>query len=711
MKRIIPVMSLIILFFTSVMFGQTTVSIPDLNSNPGEVLVPVSTGSLTDVGSITIDIEYDTNVLEFNPEGLEDSTQILNTVLKGSGFLNVNENAGVISVGWFDLTSIDISGKLFDIKFNYLGGSSDLAFTRVEITDGDAQPYQLNVVDGSIGPFPSTLKLGTVISEGNEQVVVQLTGTNVSGAHSITLPIQYDPAVLTFVEIQNDAVGFTPPTPSNGQVTLAWFDQSNSFSIGSGVVAELVFDFTTGSSDLTFNSPEVTDINGTDLNVTYVDGRVSTPPPPVASLIMTNETALPGQEVEVKFKGLALENIGSFTFDVNYNPAVLDFEGVTPVAGGNFSVNGSVDGQVSVAYINPEGLDLMDGDIAIVTFTYLGGTTNITFNDAAAEVTDVDGNEVGTEYVDGSVSQVDVTAATIAEIQQPVDDTEYSQFDGEYVETTGQVTYVDPNVADFFHIQSEAALWSGIIVDMFNAEDGVDYQAQVGDEITIIAKVHEFGRGVYEFGSQTQLVDVYMVDVESTGNAPFEPVVAPVITDVKTEPYEALFAKVMRAIPLESGFASEFTDSNDVGSITAISDGDLIDDFDVTKFYDIEGYMRLDVVEEELIMIYVNADAVTDIDGGNGIESGIPSTYSLSQNYPNPFNPSTVISFSLPEQSNVTLKIYNVLGQEISTLLNTVKAAGTHQVEFDASQLTSGIYFYKLEASQFTSIKKMMLIK
>ena len=85
--------------------------------------------------------------------------------------------------------------------------------------------------------------------------------------------------------------------------------------------------------------------------------------------------------------------------------------------------------------------------------------------------------------------------------------------------------------------------------------------------------------------------------------------------------------------------------------------------------------------------------------------------YSLDQNYPNPFNPSTTINFSVPQNSQVTLKIYDVLGKEVSTLINQVVPAGNHEVQFDATGLPSGVYFYNLTAGNFVENKKMMLMK
>ena len=83
----------------------------------------------------------------------------------------------------------------------------------------------------------------------------------------------------------------------------------------------------------------------------------------------------------------------------------------------------------------------------------------------------------------------------------------------------------------------------------------------------------------------------------------------------------------------------------------------------------------------------------------------------LGQNYPNPFNPSTTIKYSIPKQSYVTLKVYDILGREVQTLFNEEKPAGNYQVEFDAAELPSGVYFYRIKAGSFSQVRKMLLIK
>jgi hypothetical protein len=89
----------------------------------------------------------------------------------------------------------------------------------------------------------------------------------------------------------------------------------------------------------------------------------------------------------------------------------------------------------------------------------------------------------------------------------------------------------------------------------------------------------------------------------------------------------------------------------------------------------------------------------------------IANTFNLEQNYPNPFNPSTTINYTLAERSAITLKVYDVLGNEVASLVNTTQEAGKYDVEFDASNLSSGLYIYTLNTGNFTSSRKMMLLK
>lgn len=96
---------------------------------------------------------------------------------------------------------------------------------------------------------------------------------------------------------------------------------------------------------------------------------------------------------------------------------------------------------------------------------------------------------------------------------------------------------------------------------------------------------------------------------------------------------------------------------------------------------------------------------------GNLTEQVAPTQYNLEQNYPNPFNPTTNIDYSIPEQSSVTIKVFDHIGREVVSLVNREQATGFYSTTFDASKLSSGVYFYKIVAGRFTSTKKMLLMK
>ena len=89
----------------------------------------------------------------------------------------------------------------------------------------------------------------------------------------------------------------------------------------------------------------------------------------------------------------------------------------------------------------------------------------------------------------------------------------------------------------------------------------------------------------------------------------------------------------------------------------------------------------------------------------------MPKAYNIEQNFPNPFNPSTTITYQIPNDGQVTIKVFDVLGREVKTLVDEFKPANWYSVVFDASHLSSGMYFYSIHAGDYNAVKKMMLIK
>jgi len=109
-----------------------------------------------------------------------------------------------------------------------------------------------------------------------------------------------------------------------------------------------------------------------------------------------------------------------------------------------------------------------------------------------------------------------------------------------------------------------------------------------------------------------------------------------------------------------------------------------------------------------VVGLALSPDSLTNV---NENSKNIPVDFALYQNYPNPFNPKTIISYQLAANCNITLKVFDIIGKEVRTLVNEEKQKGSYKVEFDGSNLTSGIYFFRLKAGNFISTRKMTLLK
>ena len=139
----------------------------------------------------------------------------------------------------------------------------------------------------------------------------------------------------------------------------------------------------------------------------------------------------------------------------------------------------------------------------------------------------------------------------------------------------------------------------------------------------------------------------------------------------------------------------------------------------ITASFDIPDTATIGDTYEAQIIIHNNTllgdqtiDVTVDIvDYVRDIGSELPLDYALHQNYPNPFNPSTDIRFDLREHTHVTLAVYNVLGQKVLTLVDQPLDAGSHLVSFNGTSLASGVYFYNINAGNFTDMRKMVLMK
>ena len=119
--------------------------------------------------------------------------------------------------------------------------------------------------------------------------------------------------------------------------------------------------------------------------------------------------------------------------------------------------------------------------------------------------------------------------------------------------------------------------------------------------------------------------------------------------------------------------------------------------------------------QEDSLVIYLDAETgevlFSTVVVSNDEEPGTPSRFSLSQNYPNPFNPSTNIPFELSEASKVEISVYSILGQKVATIVNDLYSAGSHSIQWNAQNLATGVYIYRMQAGGFTQTRKLILLK
>ena len=208
--------------------------------------------------------------------------------------------------------------------------------------------------------------------------------------------------------------------------------------------------------------------------------------------------------------------------------------------------------------------------------------------------------------------------------------------------------------------------------------------------------------------SETGIISGLIINVKSRQDTGF----AKVTGRLRTIYGENVAGKLVVLINLEGQVvATQESDNNGNYQIEYVPAGTYIVSVDATD-YD-------DVTTDNMITLNYGSGAIANKDltlspaSTTSVKQTqtLPTTYSLMQNYPNPFNPSTKIKFVIPKQTTVKLEIYNLIGQKIAELVNDELSAGTYEVIFNGENLTSGVYLYRMEAGDFVSVKKMLLMK
>jgi hypothetical protein len=324
---------------------------------------------------------------------------------------------------------------------------------------------------------------------------------------------------------------------------------------------------------------------------------------------------------------------------------------------------------------------------------------------------------------------------TIKDVQYSPFGSGYSAYNNQRISVSGVITADAKDLPGFgstplrVYMQDGVGAWSGLQIGTLGAMGADVLELKRGDHVTVSGLI-------MESYNVTKIDSLTAITVNSSGNA------LPEFTKVTTgemglgggtlvsrECWESVLIKFedvnvdstnadgsgnfgeilvndgtgATRVELQDGCHNYGNGAEDTDTImVVVSKGD--------KFAAMQGVMYFSFSNYKLAP-RTNSDFVGYAAVNVKEKTSAPVAYQLNQNYPNPFNPSTVISYSVPREGLVKLKIYNLLGQEVMTLVNQNQSAGLHKVSFNASKFNSGVYFYSLETDNFKSVKKMMLLK
>ena len=381
---------------------------------------------------------------------------------------------------------------------------------------------------------------------------------------------------------------------------------------------------------------------------------------------------------------------GGLKVDYQYNNIVLD---------------NSVD---EILMVSPTGVvaDSVAYDNG-VTFPNTKGTSMALLNENMDNSFGLNWRESTLTFGDGDLGTPGLSNSgtipflSIKDIQFTTDSSGLSPLFGQRVTISGTLS-IDPFgfSGSTFFIQDSVAMWSGIMVKYTSA-------AQIGDNVKLTGTVAEANNAL------TILIDVS--DFEILENQLIEIVPIPVSTGeistegINAEAYESVLVTVtgicdnenlgFREWSIDDGTGSTRVYHTLIGGFTPI----LGNEYSVTgiQFYR----------DNNFKVLPRDINDISDPSALSDNSDDIPKIFELHQNYPNPFNPTTIISYSIPVSTHVSVVIFDILGRKIHTLINEQKSPGNYSLSFNGSNLSSGVYFYKLQTKNFTNVKKLLIIK
>ncbi|HED08380.1 MAG TPA: T9SS type A sorting domain-containing protein [Ignavibacteria bacterium] len=475
------------------------------------------------------------------------------------------------------------------------------------------------------------------------------------------------------------------------------------------------------------------------------------------SIANTNVSA--NSVVQLPVTSGAALSVYSLTMHISYDPSVLEYQAINsnPFTG-NFILNvDSANGLISIAWFSTTKVDITN-KLFDLQFLYKGGTSAVSFT-GTNEITDENSTAYNITFVNGSVSALPL-AVSLSSVMGAIGDTVSVDLKGNSLKDIGSMTFkisYSSTAAEFIGVTNDVV---GFTVGTPTGQINLAMFSTAGatfSDGTVLAKLKFIVKGGSTdlvFDQTSNITDVPGVTLTtnftngkvSKTSATFSlATVATAINGTNVNvPLNAISITNLASFTIHIAYDAtvvDFVSVDNVISGTAsanASNGVVNIAWFSTTAVNITNGKFADVVFKyhggaQSTDLTLTADQFTDLNGANisinlisgkidvvtdveNINSKIPDNYELAQNYPNPFNPSTTINFALKVTSQVSINIYNNLGQKVASLVNGSFSAGFKTIQFNASKLASGIYFYRIiatgvDGSKFIQAKKMILMK
>ena len=733
-------------------WAQVTVSLPaDVKGEVDDyAFLPITVGNLTGLNALSYEftVTYDKNVVEIT------GYDAVGTLSEGMSIVANTTVPGQVKVAAAGTNALVGSGTLLNLKVKYVGsGSTDLTWEKFMFNEGTptASPVNGHITVGAIDVILPTLAGDVGNSEIFPITVSDLTGKNVL---SYEFTITFDKNVVKItgydaVGTLSEGMSIVANTTVPGQIKVA--AAGTAALSGAGTLLKLNIEYIAeGSSDLTFanfmfneGTPDKKLTNG-KVNI----GRIDLILPETKGNI--GETGL----LPIMVEDLTGKDVLAYEFTVTYDKSVVEITGYDAV--GTLSedmsivANTTVPGQIKVAAAGTTAL-VGSGTLLNLKVKYVGsGRTDLTwekfmFNEGTPSANTINGS------VSGNLPPVFVKVmpdTTISE-GQALDYT-YTATDADG--NTLTFSLVNPPVGAKINSTSGVFSWTpskqiGTYQIIISLTDGI---VTVNDTASVHLMVvtpegnltlnPEFNDGLNNWTGFASAPGAAAITLDDTYKLSGKYSMRVNVTAQGSNIWDI---QRMTPLPIETGYTYNISyyavadkDNAKVRFVLEMADSPYTAYLDTTIYIMTEPQLfefvlKKNTVNEPTTMlkwqfgqpgsvpvnIWIDAVFATRVkDVAIKDEPSIPDEFILSQNYPNPFNPTTNITFGLPKESNVTIDVYNLMGQKVATLVNERINAGYHTVNWngrDASgnRVTSGVYIYKITAGDFAKSKKMLLVK